>query len=680
MTAEEYATLLENCNFRVPQQVSELVTSTHTNVMFNEKVEERQVNNSLGAYNYFGGLFGKEEWPDGQGMDMIREFYADPYIPFTFSHFVRQSAICDPNTANECNRDRCQVPEGGRGTLPGQVFFKWGFETPRDCIANIRHIRQFRWWASKIIRSRQLVDEQVMNMFYVMAAIQTTGTKITMQGYRDTDGSLRLVGSSNPRNPLRAGLMNYMEEKFPQPNNLSLIVPLTADSLDGLARFWGQFPKGNEAAKGPRGENVYEFWYSDDWFKTEAINNPDYREMMKVTMPNKMFAGTLYAEGEREIFGSFAPRIMPWLPRFAPTADGQIVAVDSHVGVDIEVGQEFVGSLDFENAPFGMAVIPSGKQGTILSRPTLTESGAGFPIMPISGNSPWIIRNDYDKDCNKDLNQPYSQKDYEMGFRMDDPGAAISFLFRRRVFNSRPINECDLAPIFLVEPNTVDCPLTTVGCGDNKRRESDSIVAPEGATYVECTSAACGNGLSAPYHYVLKIQRKAGQPDFNSLGCACGSNVNLYIYDEDGVYDRQIQGIYKSDIQSFPEARYFIQTQVALAAGECIKGISCADTTPLAGNAIDAFDIEAGTVGFILDDSITCGVGEDVEVRYYDEDGLVLGVIDATIDSIDLDRFYYELTSANPAFAAEGVYATQASIGVSCAEDGPNSSSSSSGA
>lgn len=683
-TADEYAALLDGCDFRQGNQVSELVTSTHTNVMFNEKVEERQVANPLGAYNYFGGLLGKEEWPDGQGMDLIREYYTDPHIPFSFSHFVRQAAICDPNLANECNRDRCAVPEGGRGTLPPFVFYKHGFETPRDCIANIRHIRQFKWWAMRVIRARELIDEQVMNMFYTMAGIHTAGQKVTMQGYRDASGLLRLVGSDNPRNPLRGGLFNYMEERFPAPTNLNDIVPLTVDSMQGLARYWGQFPKNNQAAKGPRGENIYEFWYPDDWYDAEAIRNPDYMEKLKLTMPNKMFAGTLYAEGEREVVGNFAPRIMPWLPRFAPTTDGKIVPVDSQVGVDIEVGKEYFGSIDFENAPFGLAGVVSSKQGTILSRPALTESGAGFPILPITGNSGWRIRNDYDKDCNKDLNLPFSQKDYEMGIRMDDPAAAIMFLFRRRIFAMRPINECDMAPIFNVEANTVDCALTTIGCGDNQKRETDDITQPDGPFRVTCTARSCGNTSTQPFHYLLSIDRRVNQPGYNSLGCACGSAVNLYVYDAEGAYVKQIQGVYKSDIMSFPYAKYFVQTTVALTTGQCIKGISCADSTPLAGNVLEAFEIldddgeTQGVIGFLLDDSITCGLTDDVWVRYYDVNGHVLGTIsNATITAVDLDRFYYEVTSNSVTFKAEDAYAGQVSIQVSCRESGHASSSSS---
>lgn len=678
MTAAEYNELLAQCDFRQPKQVSELVSSTHTEVMFDQKVQERTVKNVYGAYNYFGGLLGKEEWPDGQGMDLVREYYCDPHVPFSFSQFVRQAAICDPNLANECDRDRCKVPEGGRGTLPGFVFFKWGLETERDCIANIRHIRQFRYWAAKVIRSRELIDEQFMNMFYTMAGIHTCGMKVTMQGVRNADGTLSLAGNTNPRNPVRGGLFNYMEEKFMAPTNVHDMVPLTPDTLDALARHWTQFPKGNEIARGPRNEPIFEFWYPDDWYRDEAIKHPDFNEKMKIMWPNKMFSGYTNAPGEREVLGNFAARVMPWLPRLAPTADGELVAVDTHVGVDIEVGKEYVGSLDFENAPIGVAAMVSGKQGTILTRPDLTTSGAGFPIMPITGNGPWRIRNDYDPTCNKDLNKPYSQKDYEMGVRLDDPGAAIAFLFRRRVFQSRPINECDLAPIFMVEKNEVNCALTTIGCQTGKSRESDSFTKHEGAPLaVTCTAVACGNGDSSPYTYIVKVDRRANMPGYNSLGCACGSTVKLYIYDENGDFSREITGIYKSDAMSFPYARYFIETETELLATECIKGIACADSTILQGNVLDDWDAGDGNVGYALDDSIVCGEGDDVLITYYDANGVVLGTISGVIESYNPDSNIYVISSENAIFKEGEVYAGQASVGISCNE-APNASSSSS--
>jgi hypothetical protein len=640
-TIAEFKEALANCDFRQPDQVSKLVTASYTNVAFNEKVEERHIKNAVGSYNYFTGLFGKETWPDGQGMDQVNEYYVDPYIPFSFSRFIKQMQICDPNLANECQRDRCEIPEGGRGTMPPMQFFRWGLKTPRDCVANIRHLRQFRYWASKVIRSREIADEQIMNMFFTMAAIRTSGNKIVMQGVRDTNGNLILASNNNPRNPLRGGLFNYMEDQFPQPTNLQNIVPLDSHSLEKLARYWAQFPSGNEAARGPRNESIYEFWFPDDWYYTEAIRNPDYMEKMKILMPAKLFAGYSLSTTEREVVGNFAVRQMPFLPRFAPTSDGRIVPVDSHIGVDIEVGQEFVGAEEFENAPFGLAMIVSGKQGVILDRPDLTQSGAGFPIQSISSNSPWRIRNDYDKECNPDLNQPYSEKDYELGFRMDDPHASTSFLFRRRVFNQQPINECDFAPLFFKEAGDDECPITTIGCDAKKIRENGSIV---GAGYkaVECTASSCGNTDSSPFTYLVKVERKPNQPDFNSLACDCGSAVNLFVYDENNEFVKIIEGVVKDTSQGFPYARYFVETSTALAAGECIKGIDCVKSASDC-NSID-FWVNETDLHLLLNEGLGCVVGDDLVITYYDAAGDPVGEPE-TLEMTDSDpaRYYYKV-------------------------------------
>lgn len=669
MTVEEYKAYLAGCDFQQPDQVSKLVTSTVTQTKFNETIAIRQHNNALGAFNYFGGLFGTEVWPDGQGMDQINEYYTPPHIPFSFEYFIRKSAICDPNLADECNPDFCDAPEGGRGTMPPFTFFKWALKTKRDCIANIRHIRQFLQWSKRRLDGYESMDEQLMNMFYTMAGIKTAGNKITMQGVRDDKGNIRLIQSSDPRNPLRGGLYNYMQERFPAPIDMDLMVPLTLKSLDGLARFWSTYPNGKEVTRGSRGEPIYEIWVPDDFYAAEALTNPDYMEKVKILMPNKLFPGTTLAPGDREVIGNFAPRMMPFLPRFAPTTDGRIVPVDTHVGVDIEVGKEWLGSADFENAPFGMAVIVSGKQGTILTRPTLTQSALGFPITPITGKGEWVIHNDYDKECNPMKRSPYATKEYEMGIRMDDPTAATAFLFRRRVFTSATFNPCDFAPLFNVEAPNTGCELVEIGCQGGKRREDSNIVQGPGAQYVSCTSAACGNTLVAPFTYIVKVDRVPNNPGYNSLDCPCGSAVKLHVYDDEGVYARTIDGVFKSDAMSFPDARYYIETTTALTAGECIKGIECADETPDEGNVFDSYDISSGEfegdVAFILDGTIDCGTGDDVVITYYNAAGASLGTVSGTIEQVDPARFFYVISSTTPGFKQE-MYANQASIKVTC--------------
>lgn len=680
MTDQEFIELLQGCNFRQPDQVSELVTSTVTQVAFQNQVAQKTVSNPLGAYNYFGGLFGTQTWPDGIGMDMVREYYAHPHLPFSFSYFVRQTEICDPNLADECRRDRCDIPEGGRGTMPPPQFFKTGFKTPRDCIANIRHIRNFRWWAERTVDGMALIDEQIMNIFYTMVGIKTAGHKIVLQAFTDTDGINKLVPSNNPRNPMRYGLYNYMEDKFPQLLDLEKIAPIELDYLKNMVRYWDQNPNGAKIATGPRGESIYEIWAPDDLYEQFVLTNPDYIEKVRRFMPNSEFPGWTMKPGEREIVENYAFKVMPWLPRFAPTSDGRIIPVDTKVGVDIEVGKEWLPSVDFENAPFGIAVIASGKQGTILKRPPLTTSGAGFPIEPITGDGPWKIRNDYDKDCNPERNMPYAVKDYEMGFIPENPDAGTAILFRRKVFNMAPINFCDTAPIFVAADPEINCPITTVGCQNGKVREDNSIVGQTKVKHVNCTAVSCGNSGESPYTYIVKIDRRANEPGFNSLGCECGSAVNLYIYDENGAYSRQIQGIYTDNAMSFPDARYFVETTSALLEGECIRGIACADETPLQGNVVTSWDIaeglNAGDIGVILDDSIVCGEEDDVQIRFYNAAGAVLGTVNAIIEEMDINRFFYRLSSSTPDFSVD-MYPGTASIGVSCNE-APNTSSSSS--
>jgi len=683
MTSEEYKAALIACDFRDPNQVSELVTSTHTNVKFNEKVEQRLFQNPAGGCNYFTGFFGTEVWEDGQGQNLKREFYTDPYIPLTFSHFVKTMQVCDPNLANECDTTYCDVPEGGRGTLPDISMFKWGLKTPRDCIANIRHIKDFYDWARKIIRGRELMDEAVINLFYTFSAIRTLGHKVLLQGERDANNNLVPIANDNPRNPFRGFAYNYMEELFPRPTNLNDVLPLTTDILDIVSRHWTQFPKSNHVATGGRGELIFEFWYPDDWYQAEAIHNPDYMEKLKVMMPSNLFAGYSQNPNAREVIGNWAMRCMPWLPRFTESTQGGLIMVDTHENVPIEVGSEAVGARNFENAPFGIAMSPSPDQGKILRRPDLTHSGAGFPIQAITGGGDWMIRNDYDKDCNEDLNKPFSKKRYEMGFMMDNPDSSLGVLFRRRKFRLKPLNDCDLAPIFPVEPNTVDCAFTPIGCEDNKRRADDSITAQSDTKQVVCSAAACGNGESAPYLFWVKVEHKALSPGFNSLGCDCGSNVTLFVYDEEGAYDRQVTGVVKANKFAHPENYHLVETQEDLGEGHCIKGIVCEDSTPLQANVINCWDesdegyeVLAGDIQVIVDSPIGCEVGDPVTVSYYDADGVVLGTTAGTLAVANHEQYTYQISSVVEGFACSA-FETQAAMGVSCA-GGSNSASSSS--
>ena len=145
MTEAEYIAQLEGCNWNSGAEVSKLITASHTNVMFNDKVMEMQIANPMGAQNFFSGFFGSEVWQDGQGHDEVREYATDPFIPFTFSHFAHRMDVCDPKLANRCDMDLCTVPEGGRGTMPGMEWFTWGFalSSPDPCLLDVQNSPDF---------------------------------------------------------------------------------------------------------------------------------------------------------------------------------------------------------------------------------------------------------------------------------------------------------------------------------------------------------------------------------------------------------------------------------------------------------------------------------------------------------------------------------------------------------
>jgi len=661
ITEEEFQDILENCNWKDNGEVSKLVTASYTNVKFNEQVIEKHVLNPVGAMNYFEGFFGTDIWPDGQGTDEIREFATDPYIPYSYEHFIRRMQICDPSLANECDMDYCQIPEGGRGTLPGIEMYAWGFQTQRDCIKNIRSIRDFQYWAGRVIAAREAVDNQVMNMFYSLAAIRTAGHKVVLQGKRDENGRLVPIASSNPRNALRAFSYNYMEKLFPAVTNPNDIMPLSLSVLDRLARTWtnmGGIGCPKPVATGDRGQFVWEIWYGDDFYGEHYYNNADYFEKIKMTMPAKMFAGySLFDTQTREVLGNWVAKPVYNLPRFTESTEGGIIPVDSHENVPIEVGYEPVMSEDWENAAFGLFLIPSAKQGSILKRPILTKSGQGIPIMP-TGDGQWRIRNDFDKACNYHRNKPYSEKDYEMGFRMDNPDGGYAGIYRRRVFRIDPANECNLAPIIPKAPTDLQCDIVTIGCGDNKKRHQASITQTDFSKAVLCTAIPCGTpgDNAAPYLYRVKIEREGNKVNFDSLGCVCGSTITILINDGNGAFARQQDAVLKDNSLAYPYGYYWIELTTKLADGECIKGIICQDDTPDLGNVVDGWDntmegfedIADATVRFLLDSALECDDGDDVVIRYYDENNTLLDTVNGTISIADPAHYLYDITSAEP--------------------------------
>lgn len=651
---------MDDCPYGNPSSVPDLIKQRYTNVKFNEAVNERHMDFCEG-YRYFTDFFPTEVWQDGMGQDMITEEYYYPRINYSFSYFARSMQVCDQGDgADECFTQYCDIPKGGYGNLPGPEMYRWGFKTDPMCVANIRHVRDFKKWAKRIVDTRFAVDEQVMNMFYTFMAIRTSGHKVVLE----TDDNGDPLPSSDPRNPFGGFGYNYMDTDFPALTNPENLRPLTMDVLDILAERWHTFNRKGHVAMGPRNERVWEFWHPHDWYRQEILDNGDYIEKIKHTMPSHMFAGFKHADdgGEREIMGNWSMRQMPCLPRFNVSCDGDVVPIDAHTNVPVEIGHEPVEAREWINAPILLIISPSPTQGKILRRPDLTESAEGFPIMPIMGSGDWLIRNEYDKDCNPDRNMPWTQKRYEMGFMLTDPNAGISILSRAKRFRLRPASTCDLQPIGKVDPFVPDCGEVGIGCEDNKAYVKPGITKTAFGTKVLCAASVCfndSNDGSDPYRYRVQLERKGIRPGFNQLDCACGSVVELVIHDANGDELRTQPGTIDEIVPHniLPIPYVYVGTETELVDGECIKAILCQDASPDSGNVSNWFvwseelDCpEFDGAKYILDSPLTCNVGDDVTIEYLDVDGALIdppGAITGTIADAQQEHLVYQVTSAD---------------------------------
>lgn len=680
LTDAEFEQALQDCNWRDGKAVSDIVSASYTNVKFNEVILEKQIACD-GAGRYFTGFFGTRLWEDGQGMDEVREYATPPYIPVSYEYFVEKMKPCKGANRDDCDWDACVVPEGGRGTLPPFQMFEWGIETPRQCIANIRHIRDFRYWAGKVIENRARYDEHLMNLFLTLMAWKTAGHKVVLEYQKALVGGVPEYTpwpSADPRNPFRGFRYNYMEEFFPAVGFPENIGPMSIDALEQLARTWTHNCNDYYVAKGSRGQKIWEFWYVEDWYREEAIQNPDYMEKIKETMPANLFAG-YSLEAPREVIGNFAMKQMPWLPRLTESSAGGLIPVDTHVGVPIEHGDEPLLNPAWQEAPFAIALIPSPQQGSIITRPDLNTSPEGFSIMPITGSGNWRIRNDYDKECNKHLNKPYSEKHYEMGMQMDDPDAAIAIIHRLRKFRTNPENFCNLLPVTPIAPNAVCNDFLSIGCHQSGRKPHQaSVTEMDFSQAVSCTQASCGNPTTGgDYLFEVTIDRVANQEDFNSLRCDCGSTVQVLIGAEGaGGGDPHVEvssvatGIVRDLSFVFPYGKVWIELQADLNPGECITGIICEDDSPTEGavvNCQNTADPATTGVWFTLDSILVepggdaSGVADTVNIEYFDADGASLGAaFVGTIAEVDYAGYRYRVTSAEPGFQCSGTTAIPA--------------------
>jgi hypothetical protein len=293
------------------------------------------------------------------------------------------------------------------------------------------------------------------------------------------------------------------------------------------------------------------------------------------------------------------------------------------------------------NAPFLMAIITSPKAGTILYRPDLTTSIEGWPIKPIMGRGGWQIRNDYDKECNEDLNMPYSQRRYEIGFRLDDPDASTAVIFRNTVHRLQPANECDWAPVTTRDPIEHDD--FSVSCETNLRRAPQHVTAKalDKAVYIECDAFACGVADGTIHR--LKFTRRPDKPGYLPFAnCGCGDTISLVVVDSDG-NQRVVEDAVITDTSAaygnWPDSVLWVQLEEALGEGECIKYAYCqedSDEEPelpfdLNGRLLisSCTPGEDGALMLLLDDLVTEDYAAEVDVNIvvYDAEGSVVETV-----------------------------------------------------
>jgi hypothetical protein len=640
---EDFASVLESCDFRDGKQVNDLIAKTYTPFKFNEQVAEKHFNKPDSAYNYFTGFYPTRVWEDGQGQDEYSELYYAPTIGYDFSRFIRTMQICDPNAANECNECFEELPDGARGVLPPMEMYKWGVKTPPQCIANMRHIRDFRSWGSRLLRGWRSVDEQIANMFFMFASIRLTGHKLVMQGVRDANGQIQAYPNTDPKNPFQGFAYNYQQPMFPSVVDADLIMPLEYQYLEVAARYWAHWNNDNHVAIGNRGQKVYEMWYPEDWYRDNVLKNPEFFEAIKEYMPAETMAGYSLMNTKREILGNWAIRQMPMLPRFAESTEGGLIPIDNFVTEQVEFGNRPVpAGRDWLNAPFLMMTMPSPKSGEILYRPDITTSIEGWPIKPIMGNGGWVIRNEYDKECNPQKNMPWSERRYEIGFKLRDPDAAMSAIFRSKVFRIAPSNECEWAPNARKVPATHNC-ASSLTCNDNQRHAPSVVTTIDDSAYVECSCQTCGDDTIMR----LKLTREAYKKDYTPIDCECGDTLWALIGNSSGDVIRK-ESVTLIEQMPWPNSLYWVQLSEALADGECIKGLKCKDSTPNVGRVLDCWDdtMEGmaslnGDLKLLLDAPINCEAGDNVLLKAYDSSDTLLTTVSATIVSENAGKDVY---------------------------------------
>ncbi len=554
LPADEWLDYAEGCDLASSSGNINLLMHEHTPAIINPMINTRM--GMERNCRYFVNMFDSAIQPDGQNFDEINNIYHPNYTPKSFSFLTKTSQPCDPMLANACDRNFCEIPSGGKSSMPQGQFFSWGLKTKPYCLQNFRSIPRFMEWLGKESEDRARTSLVHMELFYLQVFLLTAGHKIVLEGKKAANGSYTPYPSADLRNPLSGYKYNWMNQLFPAVDDPNNILPLDVATLQQLGRNWSQNTNSAPLAFNGEGNGLYNLWIGDDWRAQEVDRFEDFSKLFMSVPNTAMLEGYRFEEGAKTAFGRFILENRFDLPRFAvDETTGGLVMVQDMVAINAEIGSEFVRNPDWMNAPFRLAVSPTKDQATILTRPPLAVHGNGAPIPVIPANEGWYVKNEYDKDCNPNRLLPHWESWNEMGYRPKNPDGSMAIMYRARTFLNAPQNFCDLAPVFEVASPAACDNFTNIGC-ENKRVVQNSVTALKiGQTDIRCAGAVCGN----PTIYRIQVEHLAPlNPNAQTIPCDCGSDVTVLIENAEGSI-REETAVMHDNSNGYPFGFYYIQ-------------------------------------------------------------------------------------------------------------------------
>jgi len=658
MTTEDYIAFAEGCDLNNPTDNIKLLMHEHTPAIINPMINTRMAKNR--NCNYFMKMFETAVQPDGQRFDEINDIYHSSYIPKSFSFLTKTSQPCDPLSADACARHFCEIPSGGRSTMPQGQWFSWGLKTKPYCLQNFREINRFLMWLGKEAEDRANASAVQMELFYLQVFLLTAGHKIVLEGKPTGGNGYIPFPSADPRNPLSGYKYNWMNQYFPAVDDANNILPLDVAVLQRLGRNWSENTNTAPTAFNGESNGLYTLWIGDDWRAQEVDRFEDFSRLFGTIENEKMLEGYRFEEGSKTTFGRFILESRFKLPRFAcEETTGNIVMVQDQVPINAEVGFEHILNPLWMDAPFRLAVSPTRDQATVLTRPPLTVHGNGIPIPAVPSSGGWYPKNEYDKDCNPHRLLPHWESWNEMGYRPKNPDGAMALLYRARTFLSVAQNYCDLAPLFCVtSPDDCDS-FTVIGC-ENKRSMPNGITAQRiGQTDVRCSSTKCGSDTTYRIEVESLAPLSAGS---RAINAECGEAITVLVEDINSTV-REVQAVLIDTDFAHPYGTYSIELADPLDSGDCIRAVRPNGATPTLSLVTHSIDVAPLVVKFSTASAIVGAVaGGNVNVSYYDSSGVLLGVIAGEIDALNNNLFHYTVSSIDPTFASTPSTAWAANI------------------